>query len=268
MGDIKLLVYPGRVVRGSKLKFLCELLNIKITFDIEDDFDLGIYWNLNPNQLPDQRLIAVSNSKKVINIKCVCVLKGFVDKTWESVSGYSITVDPANPPDKYVRKSQLQYISHTGEAHDGRVFDKPQSPDNGYVYQKLIDNRIRIENHDLYQTLRIPVFNQSIPCLYAKIHTHRFKSRAKYNKWSYNFVTYDIKEYLSSEEIKTILEFCRIAGVEYAELDILRDNKSGLIYVIDINNLAGGGIFRKFPPPESEEVQRVLAETFKKEFVV
>ena len=85
MDNIKLLVYPDRVVQGSKLKNLCELLNIKITFDIEDDFDLGIYWNLNPDQLPDQKLIAVSNSKKVINIKCVCVLKGFVDKAWESI---------------------------------------------------------------------------------------------------------------------------------------------------------------------------------------
>jgi hypothetical protein len=44
-------------------------------------------------------------------------------------------------------------------------------------------------------------------------------------------------------EIKKINEFCRQIGMDYGELDVLRDKDSGRIYIIDSNNTPWG-------PPE------------------
>ena len=262
MNVMKLLTYPDKIVECAKLAFLCKRLGIEVTNNIKDNFDIAIYWNWNPNQLPDQELIEISNRIKVINIKCTNVLKGFVDKAWGLASGYSITIDPRNSR-RYVKKSQLQWKSHTGEIHDGRVCDKPQKPDNKYVYQKLINNTIKNKSGELYQVLRVLIFNENIPYIFINDQTLRFKPhKAK----TFVKVIYDKIEYISHEEIKTILKFCKITGVEYAEIDFLRDNKSGLLYAIDINNICGNA-FHRLPDSLSEKLKIIEAETFKKEFL-
>lgn len=263
----RLLTYPDKItiVTQSKLQNVCDKLGIEVTNDINSNFDLAIYWNKNPDQLPDQKLIEVSKRIKVINIGCTCVLKGFVDKAWELASGYSITINPMNPSEEYyVRKSQLQWMSHTGEVHDGRVFREPQQPDNKYVYQKLIDTEINTKDGILYRALRVPVFGKNIPCLYVKDHAHRFKGGVGQD---FVKIIYDKTKYISQEEIDIILKFCEITGVDYAEIDLLRDNESKLLYAVDINNGAGDGISNMVSKKVAEKLKTILAETFKKEFL-
>ena len=41
---------------------------------------------------------------------------------------------------------------------------------------------------------------------------------------------------LSKDEQAKLLQFCRAIGLDYGELDVLRDNGDGRIYVVDANN--------------------------------
>lgn len=259
---MRILVYPDKIVPSAKFWYLCERLGIEITRNIDSDFDMGLFWSKKSDSFPDEKLIKVSLKKKIINIKLNCVLKSYIDKAWEEASGYSITIDPMDPPDFYVRKSQLQFRSHTGEVHDGRIFTNPQEPDERYVYQKLIGNIIQIKNEVFYRVLRVPVFKENIPCLYIKDQPHRFKKSA--GDIIINVV--NVLKYIGKDEIKVILKFCKILGVEYAELDLLRD-RDGKLYGIDVNNLVGDGVFLKLSETGSIKLQEILAKTFKKEFL-
>jgi len=39
----------------------------------------------------------------------------------------------------------------------------------------------------------------------------------------------------SSEEVGTLVRFCALIGMDYGELDVVRDSHSRLIYVVDAN---------------------------------
>ena len=45
---------------------------------------------------------------------------------------------------------------------------------------------------------------------------------------------------LAPDEIKEILSFCKIFGLECGELDVLRDNVDRRIYIVDANITCGG----------------------------
>ena len=257
--DMKLLAYPYVVTKGAKLWHACNKLGVEITNDPNSDFKYAIYWNIKSNSTPDQVISEISHRMKVINIKCGNVLKYRVDEIWNEISGYTIKINPAKFKYKYVRKSQLQYCSHTGEKHDGVICNFNQKRDPRYVYQRLIDTSLP---DGRYRTLRLPIFGDSIPCVIVKDSKDRFKE-----SHSVVDICYDIFGWFSVEERKWIKKFRKGIGLDYGELDILRDKNTEKIYVIDVNNCAGDGIFGKLPIKESADLETLFAQTFKKEFL-
>ena len=249
---MKLLTYPHIAKKGSKLWQICQDLGIEITNDI-NNFDKAIYWNTNPKSIPDARISKV----RAINIRCTNVLKNFVDSTWQRVCGYTITVNPKNCPYKYVQKSIYQYRSHTGEKHDGKIFHKNRNPDKNYVYQKYVQTKTK----DRYVTIRVPVFNNHIPCLFLKKSFHRFKE----SRMRIEIIWPDkIKDYIKPKELKWLRRFNQLAGVDFAEIDMIRDVNTGKIYVIDINNLAGDGIYNKLSKEDTLKVRQIFASYFRR----
>jgi len=70
---------------------------------------------------------------------------------------------------------------------------------------------------------------------------------------------------LASHEVELCRNFCREIGLDYGELDVLRDRKDGQIYIVDANNTPAG------PPngltEESRQTAiRLMAACFVKEF--
>jgi len=256
-----ILVYPHKITNGAKLWHVCKELNIKIINNPKDDFDYAIYWNNQTISSPDKIIKNIAQKMRVINIGCFNVLKSNVDKIWQQVSGYNIKINPAKFNYKYVRKSQLQYRSHTGEKHDGIIFDFKQKRDPKYVYQRLIDTSLGSKKFRRYRTLRLPIFNDNIPCLIIKESIDRFKEVKT------RISICDPLDYFSFNELLLIRKFRKKFGVDYGELDILRDKNTNRIYVIDVNNLAGDGMFGKLPFEEITKLKILFAQTFKKEFL-
>jgi len=245
---MKLLTYPYLARKGSKLWQICQDLDIGITQDINSDFDRAIYWNIKTVSTPDKRISGIPD---VINIRCTDVSKNKVDAAWGMVSGYSISVSPETYSHKYIRKSKLQYT------HDGRIFTEPQKRQPGYVYQKCIQTKV----DDRYVTIRVPVFRNKIPCIFLKKSFFRFiEGRMRIDIiWPGHF-----KDHISRKELIWLDKFNEIMGVDFAEIDMIRDVNTGKIYAIDVNNIAGDGIYGKLSQEDTLKIKEVFASYFRR----
>ena len=45
---------------------------------------------------------------------------------------------------------------------------------------------------------------------------------------------------VTDDELKKVCQFCERMGLDYGEVDILRDNTDGRIYIVDANNTPAG----------------------------
>jgi hypothetical protein len=200
--------------------------------------------------VPDEKILLPD----VINIGCTNVLKGLVDRAWQSASGYTITINPKTFKYKYVRKSRLQYRNHLGIKHDGKIFETRQEKDINYVYQRYINTK---NKEGKFRTIRVPIFGDHIPCLVLKHSNDPFKEvRCKVE------IVENIGEYITEQELGWLKIFNQIMGVDFAEIDMVRDINTKLIYAIDVNNIAGDGIYGKLKPSDVIRVKKMFAESF------
>jgi len=261
---MKILFYPNKVIKVSIWRYLCQELGLKPTNNINRSFDLAVYYNIAGGRptFPDERIMALSKEMRVINIGCTNVLKGLVDKTWGDVSGDSITIDPETYSGSYVRKSQLNWRSHTGEVHDGRVFSQPMEYDREYVYQRLILN-----NSDLgYLTYRMTMVNKKPAVLWLKHCRFPFKQRGGLVK-AESFQGDSLRNLFTQAELININIFNRRMGVDFASVDFLRDKYTGILYGIDVNEKAGMDASASFPD-KGKGFIKDLAQYFEKEFLI
>ena len=115
----------------------------------------------------------------------------------------------------------------------GRVVEGPIARrEPGMVYQRLVDGRLpdeRASDGRILQ-MRAVIIGSRIILTYAKWR--------QYPKWfSGTEITLPLPtdELLSRAEQELLLRFAASIGLEYGELDTLRDRESGLIYVVDAN---------------------------------
>ena len=192
-----------------------------------EDYSLSIFWQDETYRTPPPDLLKESESE-VLNIDLTDISKHRVDAVFEEVFGYGTRIDPTRYKGKAVVKSNLN------AAHDGREIECPitddQMRDMGkeVIFQRVIDNTVE---NDMVLDLRLPVIMGEFPFLYKK---YRPKSDRFSNKNSYSELV-KVEDYLKTEELQGIQEFCKAIGLDYGEMDLLRDNQSGKIYIIDVN---------------------------------
>jgi hypothetical protein len=123
------------------------------------------------------------------------------------------------------------------------------------VYQKILNNKI---NDDLVLDLRTPVMKGKIPFIYLKFK----KIKDRFTNDLYKSEIAGTDEYFTEDETRKISEFCKRIGLDYGELDVLRNKDDGKIYIVDVNYTPWG------PPSKlSEEENRIavirISEIFK-----
>lgn len=216
----------------SVLHKLCLHIGYSTTNDPCSSFDLAVKWRDSTQYNPDDVIIELSRRRQVVNINCNDISKSTIGHCFKKAFGYSIGVDPGNYVGKCVEKSNENY------AHDGKILQSPvEEVREGYVYQKLIDTRV---NDRVLSEYRVPVFSDIIPFV---VYRHRFMSRRFGGGGSRNDKTatlLDTDEVLTQREVRQILDFCSLMGMDYGELDVLRDRGDGRIYIVDANNTPSG----------------------------
>jgi len=252
------LFYPHFPSKSTVLYKIFRSLNYNITNNPAQTRSLIIYWEDVTIRRENEIINKLSRKERIINHQSIDISKSYVDKTFSEIIGYSSLVDPANFKGTMVRKSELN------AAHDGTIIVGPAADQPGFIYQKLINNQC---GNNLVADMRIPVINGIIPLVFIKYKTleTRFSVFRKWHHKLKNVEVHKPEALLSKDEITKLLEFCRRAGLEYGEIDVLRDCDDGRIYVLDVNNTPTG------PPKMDKRMAReainVMAELFKREFI-
>ena len=175
------------------------------------------------------------------NFDCEDISKTRVAAVFKDVFGYSLAVDPLSHSGPMVCKSE------ENGAHDGSIILGPCPPKPNWVYQHVIDNQTK---HGTVQDLRCPTIRGAIPLVYIKERptTKRFANMNAACQLSSPEV------HFSEEELALISRFCVAMGLDWGGLDILRDNMSKKIYIVDVNKTDMG-------PPLALPLKDKLAST-------
>jgi hypothetical protein len=187
-----------------------------------DGYDLAIVWRLAEQekvQLPP----ATANQGVVLNAGCDDISKERVDAAAASAFGYDIRVDPRSYSGPCVRKSNGNAL------HDGRIIVCPVSaPEPGYVYQRVVDNVI---GRGIVQDIRLPVLGDLVPFAYCKYRP----IAARFSNINMRVEIVPVAEACSADELRRFISFCRAIGLDYGEVDVLRDHNDGRLFIIDAN---------------------------------
>ena len=118
--------------------------------------------------------------------------------------------------------------SEINGTHTGKIVHGPCEAEDGYVYQKLIDNRSQAGR---VTDIRCPTIYGDIPLIYLKSRPEdqRFANLNTHVEMS------SAKDELTADEVSKIRLFCNAMKLDWGGLDILRDSVDGRIYIVDVN---------------------------------
>jgi len=194
--------------------------------------------------------IPTTDGKPCINCNHVDNQKTRVARTWESIAGYPLLVNPAGYSGLMVEKSEAN------STHDGKVIEGPLPEDkirDDKAYQILIDNSVGDEIVDY----RVTFYGGKIPLVFKKHRSIDTRFSSDVSRIEYNEPTV----YFSDEEIKQLNTHAELSGLQYGETDVLRDNESGRIYVVDSTN-GPGTQAGHLTPDQQIEVLDILSLAF------
>lgn len=261
----RILFYPDGPVEFHALFKILLFLGYQVTSDPKRSCDLAVKWWLafdgNPfAPLQDMPPIKGNDNRRVpvLNRRCNDISKRMVNTTFEEIFGYSLSVDPLTYSGKCVMKLNWNAL------HKGRIIECPtKSIDDDFVYQKLVRNET---GDGFVEDMRVPVFANKTPFIYLKYRSvkDRFIDRVHTNTRA---IIAEVADVLSEEELEKIHQFCARIGMDYGEVDVLRDRDDGRIYIVDANNTPSGP-----PSPISDSEGKMavlrLSQAFEETFGV
>lgn len=173
-------------------------------------------------------LDAIAQRMPVWNIDCRDISKRTVDALMREIFGYGAEVDPTTYHGVCAVKTDENARGR------GSVVTAPVSAiEPGHVYQRYVEctEQGRTVNY------RVPVVAGAMPLCYVlgrePAVTH-LKTAATDCRLT------DADALFSKEEQARILQLCDRMGLDFGELDVLRADDDGRIYVIDVNKTPAG----------------------------
>ena len=244
------LFYPDVPRSTCPIYQFCLVRGYRMTNNIEGHWDLAVRWKDATIYQPGPELTAAARSKPVVNINCNDISKSHVDAVFTEVFGYSSIVDPRSPTGPCVFKSEIIGV------HDGEIVQCPVASPRDGVYQVFIDNQV---DDQFVLDIRVPIIGTTIPfvLLWHKPLDDRF------GHWVSRQVIAELQDVFSAREQQRLLQFARQMGLDYGDLDVLRDRRTGRMYIIDANNTPDWE--RPALPDPGDDVKR-MAVVFGEQF--
>jgi hypothetical protein len=250
----EVLFYPDQPASMHYVVWkICAELGLRITGRPSPRTALAFLWK-------DATFIGATEAASVaptftINSGCRDISKSNVSRHFGAVFGYSCDLDPRTYCGPCVEKS------NQNARHDGRIVIAPvAAPRSGAVYQRLINNIVR---GDLAEDIRVPVVNGTVPFVYLKYRSIAARFDSNRNRTVQLCAAEDV---LSADELRNIGRFTRSIGLDYGELDVLRDRDDGRIYIVDANKTPAGPSYR-LRSSEFRRAVRTLALAFREQFL-
>jgi hypothetical protein len=250
-----ILFYPDYPFRRAEIWKIIARTSYNATNNPNQHFDLVFHWQDTTLRTNDSFLAAISLQYPVINLRSVDIGKDTVEAVFSEVFGYSSLVDPLTYQGKCVKKTILN------GKHDGKIIDCPVAqPEPGYIYQLLVDT---VGPDQQALDYRVPVFKRNIPFMLL-----RYKHvQDRFDNTMLARLA-DPANIFSAEELDKIIAFCEKMGLEYGELDILRNQADGRIYIVDANNTPSSPpSFVPFDKTERRIMLQKSVEAFEQNFL-
>ena len=171
----------------------------------------------------------VPGHARAFNFGCGDISKGHVARVFAGVFGYPLAVDPVCWDGAAVEKSEAN------GTHDGRIVACPCIAQPGKVYQRLIDT---ILPDGGARDLRTHVVGGRVVAVWIK----RRSAAGRFLPANLSVAMAAPADVFSPAEIDRIEAFARAMGADWAGLDVLRDEPSGKIYIVDVSKTDAGPI--------------------------
>ena len=190
----------------------------------------------------------------VLNEFCESIRKTHVAAVFEHVFGYALAVDPLTYAGPIVEKSDKNFT------HDGRILDGPLTPGDlrpDRVYQRLVDTVEVGERGPEAVDLRPPIYAGRVPLVYVK-------RRPAGDRFSNTNTTVEVRapgDVFTDAELALLGRFADAMGLDYGEVDVLRDRADGRIYVVDVTH-GPGGPPNGLPRAEARRAVQTLGRAF------
>jgi hypothetical protein len=226
-GGPTILLLPHRPHPLNVLFKVCALSGTRITSDPRRPVDVAMHYSRDTRRVVPDALLRRSG---VLNVRCTDISKVAVEHASVAVFGYGLSVDPTIHQGLCVEKSD------NNGTHDGREIVAPiphLAVREDKVYQRIVNN---VTQAGEVEDLRVVVFGRDAPLAYRK-----FRSRTdRFSNINTRVELVLISDVLDAGEQSQVLAFCEELGLDFGELDILRDRDDGRIYVVDANPTPSG----------------------------
>jgi hypothetical protein len=202
------LVWPAAMLAGAKI--------------VSDPMMADVVFHFEDTTTHDGAAPATKPGAILVNFAARDITKSAVQAAHAAAFGHLLALDPARDAGPAVEKSEGNGV------HDGRIATLPCVPRDGYVYQRLVDNRA---DDGLFEDLRTPTVG-GVPIVVF------IKRRPEALRFTNDNVTCPMKrpdEVFSAAEIDGIARFCAELGLDWGGIDLLRDRATGLLYAVDAN---------------------------------
>ena len=219
---LRVLCHPAVPSPHQVLYKVCAANGYRITGDPDAPHDVAFH------TMKTRGACRLPASTPVVNRACADVSKRRVAAAFAEAFGYGLAVDPAVHEGPVVEKSDENH------AHDGRVLDGPLRPEDvraDRVYQRLVD---ATEGDDVVD-LRTPIYAGTIPIVIEK----RRPVPRRFDNFQHDLRLHEPEAVFSDDERERLRRFAGLLGLEFGELDVLRD-RGGRLYVVDANNRPAG----------------------------
>ena len=238
----KVFVVPTPPTRWHLLWLITAYLGVRVTTEPEES-QLGCIHE--DRTWVEQQPNESGWPKVMLNSRCLDISKRRVSEVHREIFGYNSSVDPTRHVGPMVRKS------NTNARHDGQIIHGPiNKRDSAYVYQELIDNII---NNDTVVEYRLFTIDNTFPFAMIKSRplSARFQSEtspsgpgepstslgdaALPDMRPCHIEVVEPSTLFSDTELAQIAALTRKMGLDFGEIDILRDRISKCAHVIDVN---------------------------------
>lgn len=223
---------------------ICRILNAKKVPYTGGQYDAVFHWH----DVTDQG----DGDPTRINGRCRTIAKQAVAEAFEQAFGYGLSVDPATFTGRAVMKSDANGM------HDGQIIECPVDPFEDYVYQRLIDNSIGMSVEDL----RTTVIGGEISLVLKK---QRY-AYERFQNVEHSVSLVEVDDVLSSCEQEALIRLAKTLGLDIGDFDVLRDNSSGKIFVVDAAKTPFGPPIKLAHDEKVQAVER-LAASFERQFL-
>ena len=245
---LTVLAYPEAITTHPRILFnrLSAALGYHVTAIPSRPHDVAV--KFHDATYTDPAVLAPLGARPVINGNSLDISKSRVNRAFVEAFGVNSFVDPETHVGPMVEKPDLNSKRGLG------VIQGPAPAREGFVYQKLVDSTT---GDGRYVELRLAYHDGRFPLAYKK----EIDVATRFRKVHARVTVETPTEHFSADELARVALMCQAMGIDFGEIDTLRDKADGQVYVVDIDNTPYGPV-KELTEAGHEQAVRLLAASF------